>query len=51
MRVGRVHRYPKQTLGRGLESCGINIYETHSGELGGESVSSSKETGGLPVEA
>ena len=51
MRVGRAYSYPKQTLGRGLESCGINIYETRSGELCGESVSSLKETGGLPGEA
>lgn len=51
MGVGREYGYPKQTLGWGPESCGINIYKTHSGELGGESVSSSKETGGLPGEA
>ena len=51
MRAGRVYSNPKQTLGGGLESCGINIYETHSGELCGESVSSSKEKGGLLGEA
>lgn len=51
MKVGRTYPYPKQTLGRGLESCGINIFETHSRELCGESLSSLKETGSLPGEA
>lgn len=51
MRVGGACRYPKQKLGGWVEACGINIYETHSGELCGESVSSLKEMGGLPGEA
>lgn len=51
MKVGRPHPNLKQTLRRGLESCGINIYETHSGELCGESLSSLKEMGRLPGEA